>query len=276
MYLGPLAESAQWAAVVGRMLSRASEVSRFGRSLRTKVHMHSIYVLSLAGYKLQFVAPSAELAHAHRRAVQRLTGAPWMAVNMDVMESLAELGFGVAVPRLRDLAAATLARAAHSERGTVGEGCGWLAEAGRSDDALLLPPQRVFCENLIVLRCRRALFEIAGRLPAATLDAGRSLQRALLRSFCEDCAGGRRVALATTLMHRLRRWSLDRFDVLGERVRSAMIGAIPEELRVSLLKTALYGWCTAARFGLPRRGCLYGCTGGADEQSHYLARVLRW
>lgn len=279
VYVGPGAESVQWDAVLGRMLSRASEVSRSGRSLRTRVIMHRIYVSSLAAYKLQFVEPTSALVHVHRRSVQRLTGAPWMALNMDVMESLMELGFGVAVPRLGDLATASPARAAHSERGTVEEGCRWLAEAGTSDDALLVPPQRLFCSKLVVLRWRRALADIAVDRMAGGGHAGRGLHRTLLRRLFCDRLEERRAALETTLRRRLARWSLGHVEALGEGIRSAMISATPEELRVSLLKTVLYGWCTASRFGLPGRGCLYDCGGGADEQSHYLvcsrAEVVR-
>lgn len=60
---------------------------------------------------------------------------------------------------------------------------------------------------------------------------------------------------------------------MAEAIHVAMMCDAPEELNVSLLRTSLCGWCTAARLGLPVRGCLFGCAGGVDEQSHYLLCV---
>lgn len=51
-FLGPDAVAEQWGAVAGRIVARASEVGRIGRSLRVEVQMHGIYVAPLANYKL--------------------------------------------------------------------------------------------------------------------------------------------------------------------------------------------------------------------------------
>lgn len=201
-----------------------------------------------------------------------------MAVNTDVLHSLGELGFGVAAPRLQDLALATLARAAHAEQAAVRDGCGWLEAAGASDDAIFVPAKRSFCAGLIVYGWRHALSSVLERFAAAVLDCERGLQRALMRRFREEGAAMRRQALEMTWDRRMQRWGEIEASVLVGCVRSAMICTIPEELRVSRFKSPLYG-CTAARFCLPRRGRLYGCRQGADEQAHYLvctrAEVVR-
>lgn len=189
--------------------------------------MHNIYVLSLA--------PSSKLVHAHRRSLQRLTGAPWMALNSDVVHSLDELGFGIIAPPVQDLAFATLARAAHSERETVRDGCAWLDVAGLSDDALLLPEKRAFCAGLIVYPWRQVSVTVSERFVAVALDGARGLQRVLMRSLRAEGVDERRAALAATLMRRMQRWDAEHAEELVECIRSAMIGTIPEELRVSLL-----------------------------------------
>lgn len=143
-----------------------------------------------------------------------------MALNSVVMQKLHELGFGVAVPRLAGLADATLARAAHSERAMVEEGHGWLEAACSSDDTLLVPPQRAFCSDFIVQRWRRALADRATQVSGAALSAA-------------------------TLGRRMARWCAGRADIWEVCIHSAMIGAISEELKVSLLKSTMHGWCSA-------------------------------
>lgn len=68
----------------------------------------------------------------------------------------------------------------------------------------------------------------------------------------------------------MRRWGEDCFEEVSWAIPIAMISFVPEELGVSLLKTALYGWCVESRFGRHRRPCLYGCSGGGIRELQYL------
>lgn len=181
---------------------------------------------------------------------------------MDVLYALDMMGLPVSIPSLSDAALCALVRAAAGERATVGEGCGWLADADRSDDELLLPPQRSFCKSLIVTRWRDALVQVETRFVGIALDGERGVQRLLMRRCREESAAARAAALDATPLRRLRRHAAAHLVGL---VRSALIAPAPEEFKVALPKTALYGWCTSSR-----RGSVHGCSGGADEQQHYL------
>lgn len=204
--------------------------SRTGRGLRSKLRIYSIYVLSLLYYKLQSVAGSAELVRAHRRATQRLTGAPRMAVNMDVLSAADALGLGVALPRVVDVSFCTVVRAANSERAALTEAARWLEEAALSGDCLLMPQQREFLQHLIVRRWSSALEKVAALFADVAVDCERLLQRALMRWCSEEHAHAWQYALDVTLRRRVQRWSVPCEERLIGVVRSAMTASVPEEL----------------------------------------------
>lgn len=168
----------------------------------------------------------------------------------------------------------TAVHVASSERDALAEAARWLEEAARSDDCILAPRQREFLRCFVVNRWSSALAEVARKFAAMTLDHGRLLQRTLLRRCREEQAHSRSCALDVTLRRRLQNWGAERAERLVGVVRSAMIASVPKKLRASFLKAVVYGWCTAAPFGPPRRRCLYRCPGGADEQLHYLVCPL--
>lgn len=130
---------------------------------------------------------------------------------------------------------------------------------------------RAPCENVLA-------FEGAGRCNnAAPRPDGHAIYasaRAPMRVFQVVCAASSSAALATPA-------PLSRCVTTAARLTSmapwatpghgAMIRDASEELRCSLLRSFLFGWCTAARYGGPPRTCQFGCAEGQDEQSHYLA-----
>lgn len=71
-------------ALQERLWSEVPE-SRSGRSMRTRVRMFRVWVVSLLSYKAQLMESGPRLPQVLHRATQRVTGAPWMCFNTDLM-----------------------------------------------------------------------------------------------------------------------------------------------------------------------------------------------
>lgn len=112
----------------------------------------------------------AGLGEVYRRAVQLLTGAPWISLNSVVMEALDSLRFLAFVAPLADYLSCNLV----------------LAQAADADEALLVPPRGAFCSGLVAQRWHRVLCGVADRFPASALDAERVVQWALMKSCGAD------------------------------------------------------------------------------------------
>ncbi len=76
VWVGPSADSMQWAPVEHKVLSRAAEAAFCGSGLFDKILHFKIHGTSTVLYKAQFADPSATMLTAYRKAEQRLTAAP--------------------------------------------------------------------------------------------------------------------------------------------------------------------------------------------------------
>lgn len=152
--LGPEASEQQWNSVVPKLLPRARDVFHTGRGLPSRLLLFRTHVASMIQFKFQFVAASSVLVAAFRRALQSITGAPWMALPPIVLEEGRTLGFAAAAPEIETMQRATLVRAAFVEQRAVAQAEALLNEAATSDDCLLVPAFSRFRRELIAIRWR--------------------------------------------------------------------------------------------------------------------------
>lgn len=277
--LGPDAVHTQWSTVAAKILPRTADVLATARGLAGRLMLFRTHILSLVLFKAQFVEIPAHISALLARSLQRLAAAPWMCLPVRLMESLDILRFPTRAPVVGDVGRAALVRCALAHREEVREACADIEAAHLDDDAPLAPPLRGFRQHAIVVRWAAAIGGFAEEFPSADA-ADPHLQRSLERSMYEAQRPGREGYISRLFESRACRWvDPNDADELAARVRTAVMRPLPVELRVSLLKTFLYGWCTNARFkNVPRR-CVMGCGEGADEQAHYFecgaAEVVR-
>ena len=154
IYLGPESSNIPWEAVAVKLLTRAGEIKLAARGLMARAYMFNIYANSLAIYKGQFALPSPGFIKIHRRAEQRITAAPWMAIPPVVLRNLDLFSLPITLkdPRVQ-------ARAFHV-RMVAQSPVFWRVHAQvmkvfNSDDACLCPPLRQWHDESIIFTLER-------------------------------------------------------------------------------------------------------------------------
>ncbi len=90
-------------------------------------------------YKAQFAPLSPSMRHAYRKAEQRLTGSPWMALPPDLLHLLRAIGLPAQIPDIDLLAVAAQLRFTVSSA-TFCISLAEISTALDSDEVLLHPP----------------------------------------------------------------------------------------------------------------------------------------
>lgn len=252
----------QWDAVVPKLLSRSLDVASTRATLYTKVRLWNVHGAGLLAYKSRFVELNPAVLQAFRRATQRMCQAPWMAFPSQVLLHGDLLG-GVA---LRDPVRMGRAARWHVIRTSAVLHAAWddIDRAAESDEAALAAVARGDYRRqwhrgnsiIVMLRVERRRLEAFDRMTPITSDATADIYRVL-----GDGEDVRRRELDAVLRRRMSRW-----DALLRALFVFVTIKPPLELLCSVLRTALYGWCTSARFRSGRNRCLSGC-GAAEVDS---------
>lgn len=123
----------------------------------------------------------------------------------------------------------------------------------------------------VMLRVEQIDLEHFDRISAIPGDSAGQIDRAI--GATEEA---RRRELDTVLLRRMRRWDADTPEALMGALFSFVKIKPPPELVCTILRTALYGWCTSSRFRSGQNGCLLHCGAAeSDCQTHYV-RCPRW
>lgn len=273
MLIGPGAAATQWTPVASKVLVRAADACFAGIGIVARLRHFRLHGTTTVMYKAQFTPISADMRQAYRKAEQRLTGSPWMALPPDLLHSLRSLGLPVELPdidmlttaaQLRVVASSATFWACHDE----------IANVMNSDDVLLHPPLSNWHQRSMLFQLRdtwrrhncidgiRNILECKPRErhqklvyrylsnTAGPATAHRVLKRRLLTNgFCADTVEPAFKSLCTVLL-----------------------STLPSSCKFALIRTVSNAWNTTARYHQPVAGCLWGCDSPAeDRMSHYLA-----
>lgn len=100
MLIGPGAAVSQWTPIASKVLVRAADASHAGIGIVAKLRHFRLHGTTTVMYKAQFTPLSSEMRQAYRKAEQRLTGSPWMAIPPDLLHSLRALGLPTGLPNI--------------------------------------------------------------------------------------------------------------------------------------------------------------------------------
>lgn len=213
--LGPEALLAQWGSVLPIFLLRDADVYRTGRGLGARLAPFRSHIMSLVAFKLQFVPESPSLVAVMRRALQRLTGAPWMALPPVLLEEGRILGIGAAATNLQVLARAVTVRVAQAEEAALQRARALMRSSEESDECLLVPGLRRFRDQLIAGRWHDALTRFRDEFPTADLRTTPHPQKLAEMSIRDPLVAQRRAPPRDTLLRRARRWCDEEEDAMA-------------------------------------------------------------
>jgi hypothetical protein len=269
---GPGASDVQWATVEHKVLARSAEASFAARGLNERLRHFRMHGTSTVMYKAQFVLLAPSLLQAYRKAEQRLTAAPWMALPPDLLHGLRSVGLPVDLPDLSLLATAAKLRVVATSA-TFWSGIAAFEVASSSDEVILHPPLTAWYGESIMFTLKKT-WDIHHQMdPVKTIllsgDRG-----AFQRKFYKYLAG-QSISEAALLIitRRVRYWHVDDEAC---RVDAAVIctvlrSRLPAGLKLSVLRTVCNAWNTTSRFHQPVAACQFGCPAPADDRlAHYL------
>ncbi len=270
--VGPAADSLQWAPVEHKVLSRAAEASFCGSSLIDKVIHFKIHGTSTVVYKAQFADPSSSMLSAYRKAEQRLTAAPWMALAPDILHALVPLGLPAGLVDIQMLATAAKLRLVASSA-TFWEAVNTIDSALASDDALMVMPLFGWYSTGIIGTLRRTwhahhlLDGVSSilRKPDAT-----HLQRDIYRALMKPTGAQKAWAV---LRRRVAYWQFSEADarLVFSTLCTVLASRLPSPLRLAVLRSLCNAWNTSSRYHRPVGACIFGCDCPADDRMvHYL------
>jgi hypothetical protein len=270
--VGPAADSLQWAPVEHKVLSRAAEASFCGSGLIDKVIHFKIHGTSTVVYKAQFADPSSSMLSAYRKAEQRLTAAPWMALAPDILHALVPLGLPAGLVDIQMLATAAKLRLVASSA-TFWEAVNTIDSALASDDALMVMPLFGWYSTGIIGTLRRTwhahhlLDGVSSilRKPDAT-----HLQRDIYRALMKPTGAQKAWAV---LRRRVAYWQFSEADarLVFSTLCTVLASRLPSPLRLAVLRSVCNAWNTSSRYHQPVGACIFGCDSPADDRMvHYL------
>lgn len=146
-----------------------------------------------------------------------------------------------------------------------------IAVALRDDGAFLVALLHGLRSNSIVLRCGQAMWAFAKEFPG--VDAhDPHLQRGMERA----AHSAQRPEPEGYIAHLLvpRQVAPNDTDEVAARFRIVAMRAHPIELRISILKTFLYGWCMRARYSESRFGHAVSGAGGRQVSKRIASSAL--
>jgi exonuclease III len=273
MLIGPGAADAQWTPVASKVLVRAADASHAGIGIAAKLRHFRLHGTTTVMYKAQFASLSGELRLAYRKAEQRLTGSPWMALPPDLLHSLRALGLPAELPNIEILTEAAQLRIVSSSV-TFWACQDEILKAMNSDEVLLHPPLSAWYERSILYQLRatwRKHNQFGGIVK--TLEAKpRDRHQRLLYLHLLGTDGLLKAHIV--LRRRLASCGFDAeaLEPAFQTLCTVLLSPLPASCKFALIRTVCNAWNTTARYHQPVAGCLWGCASPAEDRlKHYLA-----
>jgi hypothetical protein len=271
--LGPGAAAKQWEPVACKVLVRAADACFTSSGIVAKLRHFRLHGTSTVMFKAQFVPLNGTMRHAYRKAEQRLTGSPWMALPPDLLHALVALGLPAELPDIDTLATAAQLRVVASS------GSFWacLAEveaALNSDDALMNPPLKEWYFDSILFRLRDT-WKLHCGCPTVKLILTSKPKQIYQKLFYKYLSGDGRLRKARCVFERrlyANGFAENAVQPALASLCSLLLSPLPACCKFALIRTVCNAWNTTARYHLPVAGCLFGCLPpGDDRMVHYLA-----
>jgi hypothetical protein len=270
--VGPGAATTQWVPAASKVLVRAADACFAGSGIVAKLRHFRLHGTSTVMYKAQFASLDGPMRHAYRKAEQRLTGSPWMALPPDLLHALNVLGLPAELPDVDLLATAAQLRIVASSA-TFWPCLGEIAKALDSDEALLHPPLSEWY-NRSMLYHLRDVWSRHCSIPEIRITLKTKPRQLHQRLFYRHLAGNGSSKADCVLQRRLLASGFTETDVQPSlaSLRSVLLSPLPSCSKFALIRTVCNAWNTTARYHQPVAGCLFGCPSPADDRMlHYLA-----
>jgi hypothetical protein len=272
LMLGPGATDHQWTHVASKVLVRAADANFAAHGIAAKLRHFRLHGTSTVLYKAQFAPLTPCMRQAYRKAEQRLTGSPWMAMPPDLLHSLRSLGLPAELPDIDTLALAAQLRVTASSA-TFWASIDCIEEALSSDEVLLHLPLSGWHDRSILYHLRRVwnihtqldpMMEIFRTMPRRTHQS--SIYK-LLRGSCEISSGKKVLARRLCSVG----FTVDSVEAALATLCTVLSSKCLPSAKYALLRTVCNAWNTSARYHQPVACCLFGCPSPAeDRMSHYI------
>jgi hypothetical protein len=271
--LGPGASLLQWAPVSAKVLVRAADACFSGSGAVAKMRHFRLHGTTTVLYKAQFASLDAGLRQAYRKAEQRLTGSPWMALPPDLLHSLVALGLPAELPNIDFLTTAAQLRVVASST-TFWPSLAEIGHAMDSDEVLLHPPLTEWYQRSLLYTLRDTWMR-HNSMPAIKLILCTKPRHLHQRLCFKHLAGESGLPKALhVLERRFSNCAMSEIDVQASlaTLRTVLRSSLPSSCKFALLRTVCNAWNTTARYHQPVAGCLFGCAPPAEDRLvHYLA-----
>ncbi len=272
LMLGPGAADHQWTPVASKVLVRAADANFAASGVAAKMRHFRIHGTSTVLYKAQFAMLSPSMKQAYRKAEQRLTGSPWMALPPDLLHSLRGLGLPAELPDIDTLAIAAQLWVTASSA-TLWASIDCIEEALASDEVLLHSPLTDWHDRTILFYLRR-VWNIHSQLdPIMTIfrtKPKQTHQSYIYKHLMASCGtlSGKQVLFRRLLTVG---FTADTVEAALATLCTVFASNCLPSAKYALLRTVCNAWNTSARFHQPVACCLFGCPSPAeDRMSHYI------
>jgi hypothetical protein len=254
-------------------LVRAADACFSGSGIMDKIRHFRLHGTTTVMFKAQFAPLDGAMRQAYRKAEQRLTGSPWMALPPDLLHALKALGLPAELPDIEILTTAARLRVVASST-TFWNCLGEIGRAMASDDVLLHPPLTDWYDRSMLYILRDTWMK-HNSLPAIRLIL-QTKPRQLHQRLCfKHLAGDGGLLLARRVLSRrflAHRFPEDGIQASLSTLCSILRSSLPSCAKFALIRTVCNAWNTTSRYHQPVAGCLFGCPPPADDRmTHYLA-----
>jgi hypothetical protein len=271
--LGPGAAISQWDPVASKVLVRAADACFSGSGIMAKIRHFRLHGTTTVLFKAQFAPLDSAMRQAYRKAEQRLTGSPWMALPPDLLHALTALGLPAELPDIEILTTAAQLRVVASST-TFWNCLGEIGRAMASDEVLLHPPLTDWYERSMLFILRDNWMK-HNSLPAIRLILHTKPRQLHQRLCYKHIAGESGLLRAHRVL--MRRFMAHGFSETSAQssfatLCSILLSSLPSCSKFALLRTVCNAWNTTSRYHQPVAGCLFGCPPPADDRlTHYIA-----
>jgi hypothetical protein len=271
--LGPGAANRQWDPVASKVLVRAADACFSGAGVVAKLRHFRLHGTTTVLFKAQFAPLNGTMRQAYRKAEQRLTGSPWMALPPDLLHSLVALGLPAELPDIGLLTIAAQLRVVASSA-TFWPCFTEIEMAMNSDDVILHPPLTDWYKDSSLYLLRDNWMTHCG-CPTTRMILTSKPRQMHQRLCYKHLAGAKGLAKAHCVL--TRRLSKNGFAESAVQPALATLcsllrSTLPACCKFALIRTVCNAWNTTARYHQPVAGCQFGCPPPADDRMfHYLA-----
>jgi len=272
LWIGPSADEVMWSAPLSKYEERVAFIKSSRQGLMRNVLHYNMFAFSCLQFVAQCATPSREVLKAEKRARQRITLAPYHALQHELLSQLRTVGLPGECHDLEHVAIAAKCRAATFSF-AFADCIDEIERARDSDEALLAPRHGPWHESCILATVRSARSRVLAmpgiRIPFIA-EGVMGFQRAITVQLSNHIP---RRSVRSMLHQRAAKWADGDalvFANLCEPLRDAC-RKLPPHVTVGYLKTLCNAWNTSRRYRSDAKCCRFGCRLQAgDSLAHYL------